>query len=170
MEVLKRVKKVIDELLLWGIIFLFLMMFGITNLNVIMRYFFNSPIVFSVEMGRYCFVSIIFLGAIFTTREDRHIHVDFFTGMFPEKIQKIIAQFGRFLMVVFFGITTIYTCRMAILNISVSSSAMKIPMAIPYDTLLAAARNDHADDPDETEKMQTDMNLLKRPKKKDDAN
>ena len=121
MEVLKRVKKVIDELLLWVIIFLFLMMFGITNLNVIMRYFFNSPIVFSVEMGRYCFVSIIFLGAIFTTREDRHIHVDFFTGMFPEKIQKIIAQFGRFLMVVFFGITTIYTCRMAILNISVSS-------------------------------------------------
>lgn len=77
MEVLKRVKKVIDELLLWVIIFLFLMMFGITNLNVIMRYFFNSPIVFSVEMGRYCFVSIIFLGAIFTTREDRHIHVDF---------------------------------------------------------------------------------------------
>jgi len=106
--------------------------FGITNLNVIMRYFFNSPIVFSVEMGRYCFVSIIFLGAIFTTREDRHIHVDFFTGMFPEKIQEIIAQFGRFLMVVFFGITTIYTCRMAMLNISVSSSAMKIPMAIPY--------------------------------------
>lgn len=43
MEVLKRVKKVIDELLLWVIIFLFLMMFGITNLNVIMRYFFNSP-------------------------------------------------------------------------------------------------------------------------------
>ena len=26
------------------------------------------------------------------------------------------------------------------------------------------------DDPDETEKMQTDMNLMKRPKKKDDAN
>ena len=37
MEVLKRVKKVIDELLLWVIIFLFLMMFGITNLNVIMH-------------------------------------------------------------------------------------------------------------------------------------
>ena len=43
-------------------------------------------------------------------------------------------------------------------------------MAIPFDTLLAAARNDHADDPDETEKMQTDMNLLKRPEKKDDVN
>lgn len=108
MEVLKRVKKVIDELLLWVIIFLFLMMFGITNLNVIMRYFFNSPIVFSVEMGRYCFVSIIFLGAIFTTREDRHIHVDFFTGMFPEKIQKIIAHWTFFNGGVFWNHHNIY--------------------------------------------------------------
>ena len=57
-----------------------------------------------------------------------------------------------------------------ILQYSANDKAVAIPMAIPYDTLLAAARNDHADDPDETEKMQTDMNLLKRPKKKDDAN
>lgn len=53
-----------------------------------------------------------------------------------------------------------------ILQYSANHKAVAIPMAIPYDTLLAAARNDHADDPDETEKMQTDMNLLKRPKKK----
>lgn len=57
-----------------------------------------------------------------------------------------------------------------ILQYSANHKAVAIPMAIPYDTLLAAARNDHADDPDETEKMQTDMNLLKRLKKKDDAN
>lgn len=57
-----------------------------------------------------------------------------------------------------------------ILQYSANHKAVAIPMAIPFDTLLAAARNDHADDPDETEKMQTDMNLLKRPEKKDDAN
>lgn len=57
-----------------------------------------------------------------------------------------------------------------ILQYSANHKAVAIPMAIPYDTLLAAARNDYADDPDETEKMQTDMNLLKRPEKKDDAN
>ncbi len=53
-----------------------------------------------------------------------------------------------------------------ILQYSANHKAVAIPMAIPYDTLLAAARNDHADDPDETEKMQTDMNLLKRPEKR----
>lgn len=57
-----------------------------------------------------------------------------------------------------------------ILQYSANHKAVAIPMAIPFDTLVAAARNDHADDPDETEKMQTDMNLLKRPEKKDDVN
>ena len=57
-----------------------------------------------------------------------------------------------------------------ILQYSANHKAVAIPMAIPLDTLVAAARNDHADEPDETEKMQTDMNLLKRPEKKDDVN
>lgn len=129
---LKRIAGFIDKILIGIIIFLFLLMFGITNLNVITRYFFNKPITFSVELGRYCFVSIIFLGAIFTTKEDRHIHVDFFTNMFPEKIRFIIDQLGRVLMAVFFAIVTVYTCRMAVLSINIKSSAMQIPMAIPY--------------------------------------
>ena len=135
LEILKKIEKVIDKLLVGIIVILFLLMFGITNLNVITRYFFNSPIVFSVEMGRYCFVAIIFLGAIFTTKEDRHIHVDFFTGLFPKKVQKVVAQFGRLMMAMFFAVAAVYTCRMALLNVSVSSSAMKIPMALPYGVM-----------------------------------
>lgn len=131
-EQLKKLTKLIDNILIVLIIILFLMMFGITNLNVIMRYFFNKPITFSVEMGRYCFVSIIFLGAIFTTKEDRHIQVDFFTGMFPEKVRRFTEQLGRLFMAIFFAIVTFYTCRMAMSNIHVKSSAMQIPMAVPY--------------------------------------
>lgn len=129
---LKKITKIIDNILMFVIIILFLMMFGITNLNVITRYFFNSPITFSVEMGRYCFVSIIFLGAIFTTKEDRHIQVDFFVGMFSEKVRFLVEQAGRFLMAFFFGIVAFYTCEMAMANLKVMSSAMHIPMAVPY--------------------------------------
>ena len=116
-EQLKKLTVIIDNILMFFIIILFLMMFGITNLNVITRYFFNNPITFSVEMGRYCFVSIIFLGAIFTTKEDRHIQVD---------------QVGRLFMAIFFAIVTAYTCEMALANVNVKSSAMQIPMAVPY--------------------------------------
>ena len=52
-----------------------------------------------------------------------------------------------------------------ILQYSANHKAVAIPMAIPLDTLVAAARNDHADEPDEQEKMQADMKLLKRPEK-----
>lgn len=52
-----------------------------------------------------------------------------------------------------------------ILQYSANHKAVAIPMAIPLDTLVAAARNDHADEPDEQEKMQTDMKFLKRPEK-----
>ena len=45
----------------------------------------------------------------------------------------------------------------------------KVPsnrISIPNDTAwLSAAHNDHASDPEEQEKMQTDMKLLKRPEK-----
>lgn len=132
LEQAKKLMGIIDKILMICIVILFLMMFGITNLNVITRYFFNKPITFAVEMGRYCFVSIIFLGAIFTTKEDKHIQVDFFTGLFPENVRCAIEQFGRFMMALFFAIVTVYAARMAIVNINVKSSAMQIPMAIPY--------------------------------------
>lgn len=132
MKILDKVSNILDKILTVIIIILFLLMFGITNLGVIMRYFFNRPIIFSVEMGRYCFVSIIFLGAIFTTKMDKHIHVDFFTGLLPKKIRFVLDQFGRVLMTAFFGILTYYTCKMALANMNVVSSAMQIPMSIPY--------------------------------------
>lgn len=132
LEQLKKITAIIDKLLIGLIIVLFLMMFGITNLNVITRYFFNRPIIFSVEMGRYCFVSIIFLGAIFTTKADKHIQVDFFTGLFPEKFRCFMEQVGRLFMAIFFAIVAWQTCRMVIANINIKSSAMHISMAIPY--------------------------------------
>lgn len=134
-KALKKLVHVIDVILVVIIIILFMLMFGITNLGVIMRYFFNKPIIYSVELGRYCFVSIIFIGAIFTTKADSHIHVDFFTGLFPEKVQKFMDQLGRALMAITFAVLAFYTFRMVGMNIGVKSSAMRIPMAIPYSIM-----------------------------------
>ena len=132
MKTLEKLHEALIKIVTISIIILFLLMFGITNLNVIMRYFFNKPITFAVEMGRYCFVSIIFLGAIITTKEDRHIQVDFITGMLPLKVRFIIEQVGRVCMTAFFAMLSFHTFRMALANVAVKSSAMQIPMAVPY--------------------------------------
>ncbi len=58
--------------------------------------------------------------------------MDFFTGLFPEAVQNVIEQIGRIFMGIFFAIVTYETCRMAIANVNIKSSAMQIPMAVPY--------------------------------------
>ena len=129
---MNNVHDALHKVLTTVIVILFLLMFGITNLNVFTRYFLNKPITFAVEMGRYCFVSIIFLGAIITTREDRHIQVDFLLGKMSPRVRFCVEQLGRILMMVFFAMLSYETARMALANVNVKSSAMHIPMAIPY--------------------------------------
>lgn len=132
MKAFQRFQAATQKIVTYLIVVLFLLMFGITNLNVFTRYFLNRPITFAVEMGRYCFVSIIFLGAIITTREDKHIQVDFLVDLMPPKLRFFMEQAGRLLMTLFFGLLTFHTVRMTLANVAVKSSAMQIPMAVPY--------------------------------------
>ena len=48
---MKNVRKTVDKILNVCILVLFIAMFGVTTLNVIMRYIFNSPLSFAVEFG-----------------------------------------------------------------------------------------------------------------------
>lgn len=57
-----------------------LMVFG----NVMLRYGFNSGIVVSEELSRYCFVWLTFVGAVLTFREHSHMG-----------IESLVQRFGR---------------------------------------------------------------------------
>lgn len=132
MEAVKRIRKVIDTVLIAAIIIYFLLMFGFTNANVVTRYGFNSPIVIANEIARYSYVAIIFLGAIFTMRADKHLSLDFFVARLPRPIYFGFCLFGRLLTEVFLVIVTYYGSRMVLNNVSVPSTAMQVPMAIIY--------------------------------------
>lgn len=70
---MKNVRKTVDKILNVCILVLFIAMFGVTTLNVIMRYIFNSPLSFAVEFGRYTFAGMVYLGSIYVMRDDGHI-------------------------------------------------------------------------------------------------
>ena len=103
------------------------------------------------------------------------------------KAKKLILSYGTILFMIFsvFLIASLYLMRQNILSNSNtvgyevvqrldSSLQVEFQKQKQFVEFIAHYADvflqDHADDPDETEKMQTDMNLLKRPKKKDDAN
>ncbi len=132
METLKKARKVFDAIVLTAIVIYFLLMFGFTNGNVIGRYVFNRPIVISNEIARYAYVDIIFLGAIYTMRGDGHLSLDFFTKRMPGNLGAYISIGGRILTEVFLVIMTFYSYKMVMANLKNLSTAMQIPMAIPY--------------------------------------
>ncbi|MFA9464771.1 MAG: TRAP transporter small permease [Velocimicrobium sp.] len=129
---LQKIRKIIDNILYAAIIILFLTMFGVITLNVILRYFFNSPLSFAVELGRYTFAGIIYLGSIFVMKEDGHIGLDIIVDAMPQKAGKIIKKFTRILVLCYMCIFCYESFRMVLGNWANRSSTMRIPMSVVY--------------------------------------
>jgi TRAP-type C4-dicarboxylate transport system permease small subunit len=69
---LARLFKAVDALLAALLLAMVLMVFG----NVVLRYVFNSGIVVSEELSRFCFVWLTFIGAIAAVRDNAHLGMD----------------------------------------------------------------------------------------------
>lgn len=83
---MKRILNNIDDsialLALIGVILL-------TGINVTMRYIFNAPIPWSMEIVLGLFIWFIFIGISSSMKRDSHISVDFFILMLPKKLRVI---------------------------------------------------------------------------------
>ena len=62
----------------------------LVNANVIMRYFFNSPIRWSEQIVTSLFVWTVFIGSAFAYRNHSHLGVDVLVKLFPEKPRKVV--------------------------------------------------------------------------------
>ena len=98
---MKNVRKTVDKILNVCILVLFIAMFGVTTLNVIMRYIFNSPLSFAVEFGRYTFAGMVYLGSIYVMRDDGHIGLDIVVDALPEPLHTIVKKFSRVLVLAY---------------------------------------------------------------------
>ena len=133
---MKKISVIINRILYFLSLALFINMIAITTINVFTRYVFNSPIPWSVELGRYSFVGVIFFGAILVMRDNNHVHLDIFINMLPHKPHKIVIFIGRIISLIFLAVFTVQAVRMTHMNINVVTSGMGIPMAIPYSFMV----------------------------------
>jgi TRAP-type C4-dicarboxylate transport system permease small subunit len=129
---MNTVRKCVDKVLYVAIVILFIVMFGITTLNVILRYCFNSPLSFAVELSRYCFTAIVYLGSIFVMREDGHIGLDIIVDMLPGFFKIFIKKAMRVVVLCYLTFFCYNATRMVMENWANRSSTMRIPMSIVY--------------------------------------
>lgn len=76
------------DVLLAGICFLILV--GITFFGVIMRYFFNHPLIWQEEIQLWLFLWIAFFGGSAAFRTKSHVEIDMVVEMMPQKLQKLV--------------------------------------------------------------------------------
>ncbi len=90
-------------------IFLVLMMVHVTA-DVLMKYFFNSPIEGTFETVTYYYmISIVFLPLAVVELRNEHIYVDLFVRRFSSRIQQLIYIFACFTGIVYFSIMSYQT-------------------------------------------------------------
>lgn len=59
-------------------------------LNVILRYIFNTGLIWVSEVSTACFVWAVFVGAAAAYKHKMHIGIDLFLKIFPDKFQLLI--------------------------------------------------------------------------------
>lgn len=101
----KRAYAAFEDYLSGGMLFIGLSMIMV---NVVMRYYFNSPQSWLDEFSVYFVVWGILLGLGVALRSDHHIKVDMFYNILPLRVKWIVSIFATVLGLVFCFIYTFY--------------------------------------------------------------
>lgn len=92
MGVLQSLERIFDRILSALMTVACVLLFMVTMsvcLEVVLRYFFNRPQVWVIELSEYSLLYITFLGAAWVLREEGHISVDVFTSMLNQRARLI---------------------------------------------------------------------------------
>jgi len=93
MSVLRTLDRILTRTVSWLLLFFFVMMLGIAALQVLLRLFFHTGIIWGDIAARHMVLWVGFFGAYMATREDKHFHIDVLTRFLHPKLK---AWFGAF--------------------------------------------------------------------------
>ncbi|MBP7494183.1 MAG: TRAP transporter small permease [Spirochaetales bacterium] len=129
----KRFYDLFEEYLTCGFFLLiFLLMVG----GVLLRYVFGISFAWNIELCRYSFVWLTFIGSAYVRRNDGHIKIDLFSNYLNKKLPWI----GRFLFwiiiklvsIIYLTLLIYFSYMLSIKSWHFKSQAMQIPQFFLY--------------------------------------
>jgi TRAP-type C4-dicarboxylate transport system permease small subunit len=123
-----------------GFLFIPVMVTGMM-LEIVARYVFNSPFMWSYEFSRYMLMFVFFLGIVECTRNDEHIRMDLLFRLFPNWGRKIVSALyavcliGIFALVIKHAIVEIPY----LLSIPVLTEYLELPVWLFHALLVVIA-------------------------------
>lgn len=120
--------KLLELLVVLAMVAMVFMVFG----NVLLRYAFNSGITVSVELSRYCFIWLTYIGAMVAMYEGGHLGVDTLVKHLPVLGKKVCLFLSESLMLFCNVLFLMGTYKMHELNASNISPVVGISMIWVY--------------------------------------
>ena len=102
--------------------------------QVVMRYVFNSSLVWSEELARYLFIWLVYFSVSYTAKKEKHIRIEVAIKVFPKKIRPYVDIFSEVVILGFslFVVVASFTIIDLIKISGQHSPAMGIPMYLVY--------------------------------------
>jgi TRAP-type C4-dicarboxylate transport system permease small subunit len=100
MSVLRALDRALTKAVTWLLMFFFVMMLGIAALQVLLRLFLHTGIIWGDIAARHMVLWVGFFGAYMATREDKHFHIDILTRFLHPKLKAWFAAFSDLFAIV----------------------------------------------------------------------
>ena len=130
MKVLTAVNRILQKIeVAFGAVVV-AVIFILTLFNIIMRYFFNSPIFWCEEVILYSFIWLGFLAVAYTLANDNHVRFSFLLDKMPRIPQLIVQVILNAIIIAALAILLPYAIR--VIPFLVKTPALKIPEKYMY--------------------------------------
>ncbi|MBM3375845.1 MAG: TRAP transporter small permease [Betaproteobacteria bacterium] len=120
--------RLLELLIVACLVAMVIMVFG----NVMLRFTMNTGILISEEMSRYCFIWLIFIGAMAAMREKTHVGVDILIRILPHVGKKACLLLSESLMLMINCLFFIGTWKMHELQVTNVSVVVGLSMIWVY--------------------------------------
>jgi TRAP-type C4-dicarboxylate transport system permease small subunit len=122
----------LERLADWLLIALFVLIFALVLAQVVCRYVFNNPLVWSEELARLAFVWVAMLTWGLGMRRRSHIAVTFFPDMLPRGPRLVLAMFVQALVIVFCALLVVHGWALTMRNLDLDLVTIEVSYAVLY--------------------------------------
>jgi len=113
-------------------IFIIIFLIIIVMVQIVARFFFNSPPLWTEEMARYCLVFLTFIGGPITVRNRSNISLDFLFSKLPDQPKRALNVLSLMCELVFYIVGMILAANMANFSRGRFLVSMPFPRSVVY--------------------------------------
>lgn len=123
-----RLEKLLDLL---GVLCI-AMLFALTLMQVLMRYWYGNTSFFTEEAARFFLVWAAMIGVAIEVRHGGHIGIPFFVERLPERFRRVWIMTGELLVLLLFGLLVWLGVESTVFNHGQESPGLQVPLSIPF--------------------------------------